>query len=141
SPAAGAEPAPLAAEGHQLLGVAAVAADTQEPVFQAPALQVLLELPLHVPRQRPALPGQVRQELGIPALNGLVEGGRFRLVAGVADGGGAGWRHAPSEARTALLASGGYWGGVCRKAPRAAGETGLSSIAGPRAPDAEHQTL
>ena len=42
--AAGEEPAPFAAERHQVLVTAAVAFYAQEPVFQQSALQVILEL-------------------------------------------------------------------------------------------------
>jgi hypothetical protein len=42
-PATGAEPAPLAAEGHQLLGMTGLAAHPQEPVLEATALQAGLE--------------------------------------------------------------------------------------------------
>jgi len=45
--AARAKAAPLATEGNQLLGVAALAAYPQEAVFQPAAAQVVLELALH----------------------------------------------------------------------------------------------
>ena len=48
-PAARVEAAPLATERHELLGVTARAAHAQEPMLQPPALQVILELALHVP--------------------------------------------------------------------------------------------
>ena len=43
-PAAWAESAALATERHQLLVLAGIALDAQESVFEAPALQVRLEL-------------------------------------------------------------------------------------------------
>ena len=49
-----AEPALLAAEGHQLLGVALLAAHAQEALLQPPALQVGVEFLLYVVRQRSA---------------------------------------------------------------------------------------
>ena len=49
--AAGAEPAPLAAERNQVLVRAAVALDAQEPVLQQPAFQVILELLADKPRK------------------------------------------------------------------------------------------
>jgi hypothetical protein len=42
------------AEGEELLGVARITAHAQEPVLQLPALQVILELALHVTRQAAA---------------------------------------------------------------------------------------
>jgi len=47
-PAAGAEPAAFAAEHHRMIGVASVATHPQEPVFQTPASEIVLEFPLHV---------------------------------------------------------------------------------------------
>lgn len=47
-PATGAEPSSLTGEGHQLLMVAAFTAHPQEPVLQAPALEIVGELPLNI---------------------------------------------------------------------------------------------
>lgn len=48
----------LAAECDQPIGVADRATSPQETVFKPAALQVILELPLHVGRQTPAIGGQ-----------------------------------------------------------------------------------
>jgi hypothetical protein len=50
----GTEPALLAAERHEILGVALLAAHTQETLLQPAAIEVGLELLLHVARQRPS---------------------------------------------------------------------------------------
>jgi hypothetical protein len=51
--AARTDPPPLAAECHQLLGVAGLALHAQEAVLESSASQVVLELALNVPRHRP----------------------------------------------------------------------------------------
>ena len=57
-PAVLAEAPALAAEGDQPLDVADRAASPQETVFNPTALQVILQLPLHVGRQTPAIGSQ-----------------------------------------------------------------------------------
>jgi len=67
--ARGAE-APLpAAEGHQLLGSALLAANAQETLLQSAALQVRIELLLDVIRQRPTCFGSKRTKGGIVLLH------------------------------------------------------------------------
>ena len=60
----------LAAERDELLGVAALAAHTQEAFFQTPALQIRLELVLHVAGQRTTSPRPQFTELRIALLHG-----------------------------------------------------------------------
>lgn len=61
--ATGAEAAALAAEGHEMFRMAAIAAHPQEPVLKPPALQVILELLRDMPRQCAALVRQMGLEL------------------------------------------------------------------------------
>ena len=77
----GTEPALLAAEGHQLLGVAVLAAHAQEARFKPPALQVGVELLLHVGWQRTAGFRPRIPESWIVLLDELVQKRRFRAVA------------------------------------------------------------
>ena len=67
--AAGTETPALAAEGDQVLGMTAFAAHAQEAVLRAAALEVILELPLNIPRQGRVLGRQMRRELWIVFLN------------------------------------------------------------------------
>jgi hypothetical protein len=71
----------LAGEGNQVLGVAGRAAHPQETLFQAAALKVVVELPQHVIRQRPALPGQMFNEHRVMLFDELIEQRLFGLVA------------------------------------------------------------
>jgi hypothetical protein len=59
-----------------------VAAHPQKPVLETPALEVVLELLLHIPRQVRALRRQVRLECGIVFLNDSIKEGAFRAVGG-----------------------------------------------------------
>jgi len=61
--------------------MATIAADPQETVLETPALEVLLELLLHIPRQGRALCGQMCLERGIVFLNKLIKEGALRAVA------------------------------------------------------------
>lgn len=58
-PSTGTETAPVAVECHPVLDTTGVAADAQEKVLHAAALDGVLELPTHDVRQGSALPGQV----------------------------------------------------------------------------------
>jgi hypothetical protein len=55
--------------------MAALAAHPQETVLEAPALEVVLELLLDIPRQGRALCRQIRLERGIGFLNESIEEG------------------------------------------------------------------
>jgi hypothetical protein len=70
--AGGAEPALLAAERHELLGMTTLATHTQESLFQPSALEIRLELLLHEIRQRPTGRGAPIAECGIVLLDELV---------------------------------------------------------------------
>ena len=71
--AGGAEAAPLAAECHEPLGVALLAAHAQEAFLQPPALQVSLELLLNVLWQRSANLGAQLMKCGIVPLDRLIQ--------------------------------------------------------------------
>ena len=73
-----------AAEGHQALLVARLAPEPQKTVLEAPAPQVLLELPRDVGRHLPPLGGELRHERGVVLLNQLIEQRLLRAVALVA---------------------------------------------------------
>jgi hypothetical protein len=64
--------------------MAALAAHPQETVLQSPALQVVLEFLLDIPRQEGALGRQLGLERGVVFLDKLVKEGLFRAVALVA---------------------------------------------------------
>jgi hypothetical protein len=83
-PATGAEPAPLAAEGDQVLGMAGVATHPQKSVLEATALEVSLEFLLHIVRQGPALPGQELDERRVVLRNDALEQRVLGPVARVA---------------------------------------------------------
>jgi hypothetical protein len=72
----------FAAEGDQMLGMTDVAAHSQEPVLKAAALEVILELLLHIPRQDRALRRQVGLERGIIFLDKLIKEGALIDAAG-----------------------------------------------------------
>jgi hypothetical protein len=80
----GAESALLAAECDELLGVAVLAAQTQQAFFQAAALQVRIELLLDVIRQRPTCFGSKRTKGGIVLLHQPIQQSGFGAMAGVA---------------------------------------------------------
>lgn len=80
----GAEAALLAAERHQRLGVAVVTMQTQEALFQAPALQVGVELLLDVIRQRPAGLGAQLTKRGILLLDEPIQQRGVGPVASIA---------------------------------------------------------
>ena len=82
--AARTKPATLAAEGHELLGVAALAAHAQEAVLEPPALEISLEFFLHVPRQRPRLGCPLISKDRIVFRNEPIEQRRLGAVAPVA---------------------------------------------------------
>lgn len=67
-----AEAALLAAECHQLLGMAVLAAQAQEALFQPTALEIGVELLLHVDRQRLAGPGTGFTKSGMMLLDELI---------------------------------------------------------------------
>lgn len=96
STTAGTKAAFLAAEGNLVLGMTGVAAYSQKAVLETPALEVVLELLLHIPRQICALRQKLRFECGVVFLDELIEKGSLRAVAHV-------WRRA--AARTGFLAS------------------------------------
>lgn len=77
----GTESAPLATERYKFLVMAGLAANAQEPVFQAAALEVILELLNHISRKLPALPGQHRLKGRPVLLDELVEQRRLRSAA------------------------------------------------------------
>ena len=64
-PAAGAEAAAFATEGHHAFRVRAVIAHHQESVLKTAAFQVILELPLDIPWQIRALCRQIGHESGL----------------------------------------------------------------------------
>ena len=64
-PAAGAEAAAFATEGHHAFRVTAVIAHHQESVLKTAAFQVILELPLDIPWQIRALCRQIGHESGL----------------------------------------------------------------------------
>jgi hypothetical protein len=78
------KPALLATEGHQLLGVAVLADQAQEPFLQAAALEVCVELLLNVVRQWPAHPGAQFTECRIVLLDQPIQQRAFRSMARVA---------------------------------------------------------
>src|SRR5690606_24544031 len=82
--AAWAEPSTLAAKRDELLGAAALAAHPKEALLEPPALQVRLELLLHVARQRLALRRSRLTEPGIVLGDDLVEQRLFGTMARVA---------------------------------------------------------
>jgi hypothetical protein len=71
--ATGTKAAALAAERQQMLGVAGVAAQAQEPVLQPTALQVAVECLTHMGRELLAALGQVVDEGRIVTLDELVK--------------------------------------------------------------------
>jgi hypothetical protein len=58
-----------------VLGMTGIAAHAQETMLETPALEVPLELLLHIPRQVRALRRQVRLECGIVFLDELIKEG------------------------------------------------------------------
>jgi hypothetical protein len=64
--------------------MARITAHPQEPVLKAPALEVVLELLLDIPRQFAALLRQMGLERGVVFLDKLVKESTFRAVALVA---------------------------------------------------------
>jgi hypothetical protein len=64
-PAAGAKASAFAAECHQPLVVAILAPNPQETVLQDTALEKVVELALHVFRQRAVLAGQQIEDSGV----------------------------------------------------------------------------
>ena len=79
--AAGAKTPTFTAEGDQVISMAAVAMHPQKPVIETPALEVIVELLLHITRQVRALRRQVRLERGIVFLNELIKEGALGAVA------------------------------------------------------------
>ncbi len=71
----------LNAERHQVLGMTGFAAVPQKPVPETPALEVIVELLLHITRQVRALRRQVRLERGIVFPDELVREGALGAVA------------------------------------------------------------
>ncbi len=63
----------LTGEGHQLLMVTTLAANTQETVFQAAALQAIGELLLHVLGKEPIFGGKLSQKPGVMLFYELIE--------------------------------------------------------------------
>ena len=79
-----AESALLAAECHEPLGVALLAAHAQEVFLQPPALQASLELLLNVLWQRSANLGAQLMKFGIVPLDELIQQRGFGSVPGAA---------------------------------------------------------
>jgi len=69
------------AESNQVFGMTGVAAHSQKAVLKAPALEVVLELLLHIPRQVRALRRQVRLERRVVFLDELIKEPTLRAVA------------------------------------------------------------
>lgn len=84
--ATGAEAPALATERHQMLVTAAIALYAQEPMLQQPALQVVLELLPHKPRQGASGLFNRLNEVRVMLGNNGVEGGLFRPMAVVGRG-------------------------------------------------------
>lgn len=61
--------------------MASITAHPQETVIEAPAVEVLLEFPLDIPRHCRALCRQMGLERGVVFLDKLVKEGLFRTVA------------------------------------------------------------
>jgi hypothetical protein len=72
-----------ATECNQVFGVAAIAAHSQETVFETAASEVVLELPLDILRQCPALCRQMGHEIGVVFFDDLVKKGALRAMARV----------------------------------------------------------
>ena len=83
--------------------MAVLAAHTQKAVLEAAALEIRLELLLHVLRQRPPSGFARRNELGIVPLDELVQQGRLGTVAGIPRRSMNGW--ARGRARSLAMAS------------------------------------
>jgi len=81
TPQLGQKPLRTTTEGDQVLGVTTVAAHAKEAMLEAAALEVVLELLLHIPRQVRALRRQVRLERGVVFLDELIKEGALRAVA------------------------------------------------------------
>ncbi len=81
--AARAEPALLARERHQPLGMTLLAYHAQEPVFEYAAAQVGLERLAHVGGQRAVLGRELREEVGVVRLHQGVQQRTLGRVAGV----------------------------------------------------------
>ena len=80
--AAGAEPAPLATERHQVLVPRAVALHAQETVLQQPAPQVVPELPANKAGQVSArLFNRLYELCAMPGNNGIQSGGLWSMPA------------------------------------------------------------
>jgi len=69
------------AEGHQVLGVARLAAQPQEPVLQTAAFQVIVELPLDIVRQFPTLLRQMGDERRVMLFDDPIEKGLLGPMA------------------------------------------------------------
>ena len=80
-PAARTETPALAAEGNQMLDVAALATYPQEAMFQPTAFEVILEFPLDITRQYRALVRQMGGKHRVMLLDNLIEKCLFGLVA------------------------------------------------------------
>ena len=81
--AARAEPALLARERHQSLGMTLLAHHAQEPVFEYAAAQVGLERLAHVGGQRAVLGRELREEVGVVRLHQGVQQRTLGVVARV----------------------------------------------------------
>jgi len=64
---------PLATESHQALMMTVLAAHAQKAMFQATALEVIIEFPLHIQGNRTALLLHERQEMRVILVDNLVE--------------------------------------------------------------------
>ena len=95
-PTARTKAALFAAESDQVFRVTAVTAHPQETVLKATAFQVILELPLDIPWQCPALCRQMGLERGVLGFHELVKKRPFRAMALV---------HGRANARTGFPAS------------------------------------
>ena len=66
-----------------MFGVTAIAAHSQETVFEAAAFEVFLEFALNIPRQFRALCRQMGQEGRVVFFDKLIKEGPFRAMARV----------------------------------------------------------
>jgi hypothetical protein len=80
-PAAGTEAPSFTAKSDQVLGVAGVAAQTQEAMFETAAFEVILELPPDIRRQLPALLRQMGSECRVILVDDPIEKGVLGTMA------------------------------------------------------------
>jgi len=81
--ATGTETPTFAAARRDMLGMAGLAAHPQEPVIEAPAFEVFIELPLDIPRQCASLSRQMRLEREVVFFDELIQEGGLPSTANV----------------------------------------------------------